>query len=550
MADHDPFLPNPYGLPAPPSGVNRRAFLAMVVAGAATVAVGCSGSDEAASPGTTASTASTTTAPDIPVPDVPEPFTLGVASGDPTDTAVILWTRLAPEPMAIDGAGGMPAQPAPVGWEMATDEAFTDIVASGTAVAEPALGHSVHVDATRLSPATDHWYRFTMGEHTSPVGRTRTLPEPGTDVDRFAFAFASCQDWEDGYWTAYPGLVDEDIDAVVFLGDYIYESGPDPTKVRQHVGEEVKDLAGYRNRYGQYKSDSNLQAAHARFPWIVTWDDHEVDNDYADDAHDGGDPPETFLARRAAAYQAYYEHMPLRIDPPDGADLVVYRSVEIGTLATMFVLDTRQYRDDQACKAEEIGGTASPLCDEATSPDRTILGTEQREWLTAGLTSNTARWNILANQVVFSKLPILGELFNMDQWDGYSADRDIVLEAMSAAAAPTIVVTGDIHLAGAATVRQDFADESSTPLGVEFVGTSISSSFGEELYPFVDAIAAEVPWIEYVNPRSRGYCVVTLTPDEARADYRIVASITEPTSTISTDRSFTVAHDDPRLVEA
>lgn len=474
-----------------------------------------------------------------------DPFTLGVSSGDPLPGSVILWTRLAIDP--ING-GGMGVDDIPVQWQVATDDTFATVVASGTANATADAGHSVHVDATGLAADTIYRYRFQVGTWTSPVGTTRTTPPAGSSPSSLRFGFASCQNFTNGYYAAHRHLAAEDIDVLFFLGDFIYESGG--SGVRAHTGGECLTLTDYRNRYALYMSDADLRSSRAAFPWIVVWDDHEVDNDYADDAHDGGDPPETFLARRAAAYQAYYEHMPLRIDPPDGADLVVYRSVEIGTLATMFVLDTRQYRDDQACKAEEIGGTASPLCDEATSPDRTILGTEQREWLTAGLTSNTARWNILANQVVFSKLPILGELFNMDQWDGYSADRDIVLEAMSAAAAPTIVVTGDIHLAGAATVRQDFADKSSTPLGVEFVGTSISSSFGEELYPFVDAIAAEVPWIEYVNPRSRGYCVVTLTPDEARADYRIVASITEPTSTISTDRSFTVAHDDPRLVEA
>ena len=528
--------------------MSRRGFLGVVVAGAAAAAVGCSSDDDTTSPGGGAPGTTSGSTADAAIPDLGgDPFALGVASGDPLDDSVILWTRLAVEPVTPAGDGAVPAEPVLLRWEVATDDSFGEIVASGDAVAEPALGHSVHVDAAGLEPDTWYAYRFVVGEHTSPVGRTRTLPAPDADVDRFAFAFGSCQHYESGYWTAYDHLVDEDIDLFVFLGDYIYENGVGSDGVRQHDGPEIFTLADYRNRYGLYKSDASLRAAHAAVPWVATWDDHEVDNNYADDVHEGGDPPEEFLERRAAAYQAYYEHLPIRLDPPAGADLPIYRSLAIGQLADLFVIDTRQYRDDQVCPGEE-GLPAAARCDDALDPDRTMLGEEQRTWLTDGLRGSSASWAVLANQVVFSDMPIAGAFYNMDQWDGYVADRELVLAAMADSAATPIVVTGDIHLAGAAELRTDWSDPDAETIGVELVGTSISSQFPTEFAPVVEQVAETVDHVRYVNASQRGYCVVRLSPDEATATYRVVATTAEPTSDVATDATFTIANDAPGLV--
>jgi alkaline phosphatase D len=541
------------------SRLNRRQFLVAVLGAAAAgaaVTTGCAddggdtgpvGSSSSTRPSTgTAAPGATTTvdAATLPVPDLAAPFTLGVASGDPYPTQVILWTRLAPDPLA---GGGMPDVAVPVRWEVATDDTFTDLVASGVTVAEPAFGHSVHVDATGLEPSTWYRYRFMVGDpdaggHVSPVGQTRTMPGPRDVPDRFAFAFASCQAWQDGYYTAYPHLVAENLDAMLFLGDYIYEGGVNPDALRQHDGDEIITLADYRNRYALYRSDDGLRAAHARCPWIVTWDDHEVDNDYADLVPEPGAPPVDFTARRAAAYQAWWEHMPVRLEPPDGADLRIHRGFDVGQLARIYVLDTRQERDDQTCD-DGSGLPVAPQCDDARSDQRTILGGEQRSWLVDGIANANTEWHVLANQVVFSHLPIAGNLFNMDQWDGYAADRQVVLDALAAHGKPAIVVTGDIHLSGVGQLTAVADDPDSDPVGGEFVATGISSRFGDDLAPIVEAVADTVPTIKYVNARQQGYVTVELTPAEARVAFRLVDTVDEPTSAITTDASFVLGQD-------
>jgi alkaline phosphatase D len=462
----------------------------------------------------------------VVLPD--NPFTLGVASGDPLPDRVILWTRLAPDP--LDG-GGMPATDVGVGWEVATDQGFTDVVASGTALAVPGYAHSVHVDATGLEPDTGYWYRFSIGGHDSPVGRTRTAPARGCTADSLRFGFASCQNWTGGYYPAHGHLAQEGCDLVFFLGDYIYEGGTGMGAVRPHNSDEIFTLAEYRNRYGLYKSDPDLQASHAACPWIVTWDDHEVDNNYAGEIHEGGDPVAQFLARRAVAYQAWWEHQPVRLAPPDGPDLRIYRSFEWGGLASLFVLDGRQYRSDQAC-----GDGIQPVCDEWSVPERSMLGETQEDWLGAGLRGSDATWNVIANQTVFSALPLAGS-FNMDQWDGYPAARRRLLEVM---ARPEVlnplVVTGDIHAAGIAEIRADFDDENAPVIGTELVGTSISSSFPEALIDAAEGIIGGLPWVKYVNARQRGYTVVDVTHDRMRATYRVVDGVSTRSSPVSTAR--------------
>ena len=307
------------------------------------------------------------------------PFQLGIASGNPVADGMVLWTRLAPAP--LDG-GGMPNEVVPVDWAVANDEAMTDIVRQGTVLAAPEHGHAVHVPVQGLSPDRWYHYRFVAGSEASPVGRTRTFPVEGAPKDRMRFAFGSCQNYYQGYFNAYRQMVDDDLDLIFTLGDYIYENSWG-TQVRWHLPEPYT-LTQYRNHHALYKLDADLQRAHAMVPWAMTWDDHEVDNDYADVHQEDGDPVEAFTRRRAAAYKAYYEHMPLwpQSRPVDGA-LRLYTSLTFGDLAEFAVLDNRQYRSDQACQGPtDFGGQLVPsTCAEVHDEARSMLGAGQEHWL-------------------------------------------------------------------------------------------------------------------------------------------------------------------------
>ncbi|HEX6568961.1 MAG TPA: alkaline phosphatase D family protein [Acidimicrobiales bacterium] len=531
--------------------IGRRAFLAGVVAAA--VAAGCSGGsadgDTAGPAGSAGGEAPPETAADLPPlpPSLPaELFALGVASGDPLPESVILWTRLVNDPLA-DG-GGLPDQPLPVRWEVAADEAFDDIVASGDAVAEPALAHSVHIDASGLEPDTWYWYRFAVGEHLSPVGRTRTAPGGGEEVERLRFAFASCQSYQEGFWTAHEHLAGEDIDLVVFLGDYIYEYEPDPTGVRTHETDEPFDLAGYRRRYGEYKVDPALQSAHAHVPWVCTWDDHEVDGNYAADVpsiQDGAPGGRRgFRDRRAAAYQAYYEHLPLRIEAPDGPEVTLYRSLGWGDLARFYVVDGRQYRSDQACGRSYDVGLG---CDEVADDDRTMLGDEQEAWLGDELAGSDATWNVLAQQTVMSKVTVpLGRAdgLNLDQWDGYPAARRRLVDMLREVDNP-VVISGDFHASGVGVVTDDPDDASSPPLVPELVGTSISSEFPGGLVELAEAVVAASPNLRYVEARRRGYVVCEVTHHALDAAFRYVSTVAAPVAELSTGARWSITAGDP-----
>lgn len=276
-----------------------------------------------------------------------DPFTLGVASGDPDSTSVVLWTRLAPQP--LDPNGGLDPEAIEVQWEVAEDDGFRQPVASGTALATPQLAHAVHVVVNGLQPDRWYSYRFHAGDAVSPVGRTRTMPDRAAQPDRLRFAFASCQHFETGLYTAYEQMARDDVDLVFHLGDYIYEDGGADGHLRKHAGDEIKSLGDYRVRHSQYRADPLLHGMHARCPWFVTWDDHEVDNNYAADISEHADVSVAeLLVRRANAYQAYYEMMPLRPRSlPRGPHMQLYRHAPFGRLADFFVLDTRQYRTDQ-----------------------------------------------------------------------------------------------------------------------------------------------------------------------------------------------------------
>jgi alkaline phosphatase D len=527
-------------------GIGRRAFLAGIAATA--VAGACSNGGDGAGGGAGGTSGAPETVADLPPlpPSLPAGlFALGVASGDPLSDSVILWTRLVSDPQA-DG-GGLPDQPLPVRWEVAADDGFTDVVASGDAVAEPALAHAVHVDASGLQPGTWYWYRFTVGDTTSPVGRTRTAPA-GDGEEHLRFAFASCQNFQAGFWPAYDHLAAEDLDLVVHLGDYMYEDGPDPGAVRTYVSPAPADLAGYRRRLAEYRSEPALQAAHARVPWLCTWDDHEVRNNYAGDVPD--QPDETSVAagefhqRRAAAYQAYYEHMPLRVDPPDGGALTLYRAVRWGDLARFYVLDGRQYRSDQACDADRDAGL---VCDEADDDERTMLGAEQEAWLGRRLGESGATWNVVAQQTIVSPIVVpLGDTLggNLDQWDGYRAARRRLVDRLREVDNP-VILTGDIHASGVGVISEDPDDPASPPAVPELVGTSISSGFPADFVALVEAAAAASPAVRYVEARRRGYVVVDVTSDELRADFRYVATVDAPQADIATGATWVVAAGDP-----
>ncbi|WP_244933619.1 alkaline phosphatase D family protein [Neobacillus mesonae] len=473
------------------------------------------------------------------------PFTLGVASGDPLSDGVVLWTRLAPDPL---NGGGMPPHSVPVKWEIATDPYFRSIVGRGTELARPELGHSIHVEVSGLKANHEYFYRFKSGSEISPTGKTKTLPESGEGISQLKFAFVSCQQFEHGYFTAYQHLAKEELDLVFHLGDYIYEYGPNEYiaasgNVRTHSGPEIKTLVDYRNRYAQYRSDTHLQAAHAAFPWIVTWDDHEVENNYANIIPEKGQSVEEFIIRRAAAYQAYYEHMPLRKSSlPQGADMKIYRQFEYGDLASFFVLDTRQYRDDQA-----NGDKSSPQTPESLDPKRTLLGTEQEEWLFQRLDNSTKKWNVLAQQIFFAQRnygTAASPKYSMDAWDGYPAARQHVLDyAKENQLNNLIVLTGDVHASWASNLLEDFNDGNSRVFGAEFVGTSITSGGnGADKRADTDKILGLNPNIKFFNDY-RGYVRCKVTPDRWQADYRVVPYVSAIGADISTRASFVFEKD-------
>lgn len=472
-----------------------------------------------------------------------DPFALGVASGDPEPDGVVLWTKLAPDPLALDGLGGMPNQVFTVQWEVAEDERFERVVASGEERATPELGHSVHAEPRGLLPDREYFYRFRVGSDISPVGRTRTAPSLSAMKTELRFAFASCQNHPAGYFTAYRHMADEDLDLVVHLGDYIYEGATQGDIGRGHLpAHEITTLADYRVRYGQYRTDPDLQKAHRLFPWVVTWDDHEVDNNYAADVPQDPDrqPRDVFLARRAGAYQAYYEFLPLRRSArPVGPDMRLYRRVTYGRLAEFHVLDTRQYRDDQACN-----DTPGPPCEEALDPSRGMLGAEQERWLLDGLGASAAQWNVVAQQTVMARAdrdPGPDLWLATDNWSGYEPARQRLFDGVLERGVQNfVVITGDSHCNMATDLKADFDDPDSAVVGAEFLGTSISSSGdGADMDQKGEQWLAANPHMKFYN-QQRGYVRCTVNEREWRSDYRVVPYVTSPGAPVSTRASLVV----------
>lgn len=485
-----------------------------------------------------------------------DPFTLGVASGDPEPGGVVLWTRLAPQPLAWDGLGGMPSREVLVDWQVAEDPDLTRVVRSGRARAVPRLAHAVHVEVDGLQPDREYFYRFRAEGHLSGVGRTRTAPAYASSPTSLTVAVASCAQYEHGYFTAYRRLAEESPDLVLHLGDYLYEMRNDafvayPHNVRSVAGPETVSLAGYRQRHAQYKTDPDLQAAHAAAPWSVVFDDHEVDGNWAglhQEHRRRSDP--SFRQRRASAFRAYYENMPLRrTSLPQGPRMRIYRRLQWGDLATVHLLDTRQYRDDQVSRGHSRSARRARL-----DPRRTITGARQEQWLLQGLGGSDARWDVLAQQVFFAQRDRSrrsGLQVGVDGWDGYAASRHRILEGFEHRGVRNpVVLTGDVHRHYANDLRLDFDRPSTRPVGVELVTTSITSGGdGQDQPREIGAERAANPHVQFSRNR-RGYVLARFERDLLRADFKTLPYVQRPGAPAQTAAAFVVEDRNPGLQPA
>ncbi|MGW8767122.1 alkaline phosphatase D family protein [Streptomyces sp. NPDC055815] len=488
-------------------------------------------------------------------------FLHGVASGDPLPDGVLLWTRVTPTPEAVPGSSlGPDVQ---VGWELAEDRSFARVVASGTTTASAASDHTVKADVRGLRPATAYWFRFTVGETVSPAARTRTAPAADAAAPGVRFGVVSCANWESGHFSAYRHLASRtDLDAVLHLGDYLYEyaTGAYPEAkyvVRQHEPRhEIVSLADYRTRHGKYKTDADLQALHAAHPVIAIWDDHE----FANDAWSGGAENHTpgaegeWAARVAAAKQAYFEWMPVRTS----TEGTVFRRLRFGKLADLHLLDLRSFRSAQA-------KTGSGTVDD---PERSITGRAQLDWLKAGLAGSDATWQLVGTSVMISPvafgslpayllkplaellgLPAEGIAVNVDQWDGYTDDRKELLAHLTARAIRnTVFLTGDIHMAWANDVPVKAATYPlSASAATEFVVTSVTSDNLDDLLHVAPgtlsvvaagAVKAANRHVKWVDMDHHGYGVLDVTAEHSQMDYYTVSDKRDPAATTAWARSY------------
>ncbi|MEZ5322328.1 MAG: alkaline phosphatase D family protein [Microthrixaceae bacterium] len=548
--------------------MDRRSFLAAL--GAGVVTVSCSTDDDHADSTTSAVKGGVrggrlkTVTPVVPRASTlaAGSFALGVASGDPTDTSVMLWTRLCSAPTAIDG--GSPADDVEVAVDVATDPAFRNVVASTIATATGGRAHSVHVDVTGLQPDTWYHYRFRAGDQTSPVGRTRTFPGAKASPERLRFVFACCQDFQWGYYGAWKHAVAEpDLDMVVFLGDYIYETNlgdlsPNRNGERVWANQAAVSLADYRQRYAQTKGDAALQAMHHLVPWLVTWDDHEVSNNYAGDVALGVEPSEDAHRRRLAAYQAWYEHTPIRLhpEPRDFDSLKVHRSVQFGDLATTYAIEVRQHAAPAACRdpgtddARAILTDDGPDCPARHDPGRTNIGAEQEKWLLSAMADSTTTWNILANPVMFAGLNVgtpEAPAYTRDMWDGYPVVRQRIIDSIVQNKVPNpVIVSGDWHASFVLDVHRRpgvTAEEQASPVVMpEFLVSSITTLI------FPDDHRPANPHVRFFAT-DNAYAVVTVTPKELVCEFRNIADRWDPDTPLKATNRFTVTAGSPQVVE-
>ena len=487
-------------------------------------------------------------------------FALGVASGDPWPDGFVIWTRLAPKP--AEPGSGMPMASVPVRWEVAEDERFARIVRQGEALARPELGHSVHVEVDGLRPARRYWYRFVAGSEASPAGSAKSAPAAGAAVDRLRIGVAGCQHYEGGLFTAYKHLAaEDDLDAIFHYGDYIYEHSPtrgcpkegkQPACGRLHDSDEIYSIDDYRRRYALYKGDADLQAAHRAAAFLPTWDDHEIENNWAGEWDENGTPPELFVLRRAMAMQAWYENMPVRrAQIPAIGRVRMFRRLDYGNLLRIHLLDTRQYRTDQRCGP----GKESKPCRAAsdTGPSE-IIGREQEAWLGEGL-GGGSRWNLIAQQVMvmpytYPEARAAGRA-NMDSWSGYPEARARLTRAISERKLTNVVVaTGDVHKHHAGVVPSREGALDSAPVATEYVCTSISSGGdGADFPEGWDKVPGDNPHAPYVSDR-RGYQVFDLGPREWRTEVVGVGKVSAPGGARRTLARFVTVPEKPGAVKA
>ncbi|MDY5784875.1 alkaline phosphatase D family protein [Corynebacterium sp.] len=541
------------------SPLPRRSFL---------IGSGIAAASVAAAPGAHAQSSGSSLPGAVAFPGAPESeyshFMHGVASGDPTPESVILWTRVTVSPDAVPGSGI--GADATVGWEVAVDPDFAQVVRTGTAQASAASDHTVHVDPHGLNPATVYFYRFTYNGVTSPVGRTKTAPAYDAAVDEITFAVASCANWEAGYFAAYRDMAERgergEFDAVVFLGDYIYEyptggyAGKSGVSRPHSPLHETITLADYRMRHGRYKQDLNLQRAHASAPWIVVWDDHETANNAwragAENHIEGAEG--AFADRRAAGQRAYFEWLPVRATrPSDGGH--IYRSLQFGNLLNLTMLDLRSYRDEQVARhlSYEEG--------------RTMLGNEQMQWLASTVRTNTATWNVMGNSVmvapmVLGRLPetssdavlanralgrfaglVSGFPLNPDQWDGYASARKELFDVLAADDANVLFLTGDIHTEWANSVIHDGRE-----IGCELVTASISAANVDDWIATATQIRVPEdnsvshlaeglirqlnPWVKHLDFDAHGYAVTRIRRSEIGMEFYRVSDVEHPEAAV------------------
>ncbi|MEW2084758.1 alkaline phosphatase D family protein [Streptomyces sp. NPDC005283] len=488
-------------------------------------------------------------------------FLHGIASGDPLPDGVLLWTRITPTPDAVPGSGKGPDTA--VGWEVAEDKGFTRVVARGTTTSKAASDHTVKVDVRGLRQATAYYFRFTSGTVLSPVGRTRTAPAADAATPGVRFGVVSCANWESGYFSAYRHLAARaDLDAILHLGDYIYEYAtggyPEPKYVvRQHSPKnEIITLADYRTRHATYKTDSDLQALHAAHPVIAIWDDHE----FANDAWSGGAENHTpgtegdWAARAAAARQAYFEWMPVRAS----TEGTVYRRLRFGKLADLHLLDLRSFRSQQTT----IGNGS------VDDPERSITGRAQLDWLKSGLAGSDAAWKLVGTSVMISPvafgsvpahllgpiaellgLPKEGLAINVDQWDGYTDDRKELLSHLTQRGIEnTVFLTGDIHMAWANDVPVKAATYPlSQSAATEFVVTSVTSDNLDDILHVAPgtvslvasaAVKAANRHVKWLDMDSHGYGVLDVTAERSQMDYYVLSDKTKQDATSKWARSY------------
>jgi alkaline phosphatase D len=475
------------------------------------------------------------------------PFTLGVASGLSRPGAVVIWTRLAPRPH--EPLGGLPAVPLVVRWELAEDEHFSKGLRRGDFTALPAHAHSVHVEVDGLASSSIWYYRFIAGDALSPIGRTRTAPADDEPVDRLRIALASCQHYEQGWYAAHREIASRDLDLVLFVGDYIYETSNARYRLRAHEGPIPQTLTDYRARHATYKLDADLRAAHAAHPWLLTWDDHEVENDYAGDASPSGLDREAFLRRRAAAYKAYFEHLPIApAMAPQGASMRIHQQHRWGRLAELWTMDNRQYRSVQACSPpEQGGGRVLTDCQTLGDPSLTMFGAAQERWLAQGLAQSTRRWKLFAQATQVSPGGIdtpIGRRVHTDGWDGYPRARDRLLDAIAAPGVRDVVcLGGDVHRHVAANLRRRPDDRRSPVVAGEFVCSSVTSHGLSEAVTAL--MRSSNPDLLHARSDERGYALLDISARAVRCDFRATPFPVQAESRLGSQARFVVESGQP-----